>query len=183
MCDMRQGISRIKYILAAILAGLILAGCGVPEEYLSDIPITEAPEASREPNAAETSPTAVVAAMDSIAEDGVYDSRDDVALYIVTYGHLPDNYITKKEAKALGWEGGSLKEYAPDKCIGGDYFGNYEGLLPEDDDYRECDIGTLGKKSRGAKRIIYSDDGDVYYTEDHYESFTQLYEEYERVYD
>ena len=106
--------------------------------------------------------------------DGTYDSKDDVALYLYTYGHLPNNYITKKQAKELGWSGGSLKEYAPGKCIGGDYFGNYEELLP-DADYHECDIGTLGKKSRGAKRIIWDDDGNIYYTSDHYESFEKLY--------
>ncbi len=112
----------------------------------------------------------------SLNEDGVYTTKEDVALYIHTYGRLPQNFITKKEAKKLGWSGGSLEEYAPGMCIGGDYFGNYEGLLPEDNNYRECDIDTLGKKSRGAKRIIYSDDGYIYYTEDHYESFELLYE-------
>lgn len=114
---------------------------------------------------------------DLIDYDGVYDSKDEVALYIYTYGELPSNYITKKEAKALGWSGGSLEDYAPGKCIGGDYFGNYEGILPEDHEYHECDIGTLGKKSRGSKRIIYSEDGLIYYTKDHYESFTLLYGE------
>lgn len=111
-----------------------------------------------------------------IDEYGIYDSKDEVALYIVTYDKLPSNYITKKEAKKLGWSGGSLDSYAPGKCIGGDYFGNYEGNLPEDTKYHECDIDTLGKKSRGAKRIVYSDDGYVYYTEDHYETFELLYE-------
>ncbi len=112
----------------------------------------------------------------SIAEDGTYTSKDDVALYIHTYGKLPSNFITKKKAKKLGWSGGSLEEYAPGKSIGGDYFGNYEGLLPTDKDYRECDIDTLGKAKRGAKRIIYSDDGYIYYTGDHYETFELLYE-------
>ncbi|SEF79117.1 ribonuclease [Butyrivibrio sp. Su6] len=111
-----------------------------------------------------------------IDEYGIYDSKDEVALYIVTYDKLPSNYITKKEAKKLGWSGGSLESYAPGKCIGGDYFGNYEGNLPEDTEYHECDIDTLGKKSRGAKRIVYSDDGYIYYTEDHYETFELLYE-------
>ncbi|WP_292194408.1 ribonuclease domain-containing protein [Butyrivibrio sp.] len=111
-----------------------------------------------------------------IDEFGIYDSKDEVALYIVTYDKLPSNYITKKEAKKLGWSGGSLESYAPGKCIGGDYFGNYEGNLPEDTKYHECDIDTLGKKSRGAKRIVYSDDGYIYYTEDHYETFELLYE-------
>lgn len=107
-------------------------------------------------------------------EDAYYYDKDNVALYIVTYHKLPSNYITKKEAQALGWEGGPLEPYAPDMAIGGDHFGNYEGLLPEDADYHECDIDTKGKK-RGAKRIIYSDDWAVYYTDDHYETFTQLY--------
>ena len=113
----------------------------------------------------------------AIDEDGWYDSKDEVALYIHTYGHLPDNYITKKEAQKLGWPGGSLEPYAPGKSIGGDYFGNYEGVLPKvkGSSYRECEIGTAGRKSRGAKRIIFSDDGRIYYTDDHYESFTQLY--------
>ncbi len=112
----------------------------------------------------------------TIDEDGIYDSKEDVALYLHIYDKLPSNYITKKEAKKLGWSGGSVEDYAPGMCIGGDYFGNYERLLPEDQDYHECDIGTLGKSSRGAKRIIYSDEGYIYYTEDHYESFELLYE-------
>ena len=112
-------------------------------------------------------------------EDAYYYEKDQVAAYIHQFGHLPDNYITKKEAQKLGWTGGSLKGYADDKCIGGDRFGNREGLLPEKQGrvYYECDIDTLGKKKRGAKRIIYSNDGLIYYTDDHYESFTLLYGE------
>ncbi len=112
-------------------------------------------------------------------ENGSYTSRDDVALYIHTYGHLPQNFITKKEARELGWSGGSVEDYAPGKCIGGDHFGNYEGLLPDKPgrSYTECDIDTLGKSGRGARRIIFSNDGLIYYTEDHYESFTLLYGE------
>ena len=87
---------------------------------------------------------------------------------------LPGNFITKKDAQALGWNGGSLEPYAPGKSIGGDRFGNYEGLLP-DGRYKECDIDTKGKKSRGSKRIVFDDKGNIYYTGDHYESFTQLY--------
>ena len=110
-------------------------------------------------------------------EDGVYDSKDDVALYIATYGHLPSNYITKNEAEKEGWSGGSLEKYCPGKCIGGDRFGNREGLLPKASgrSYTECDIDTLGANSRGAKRIVFSNDGLIYYTDDHYESFTLLY--------
>lgn len=112
----------------------------------------------------------------SIDEDGIYDQKDDVALYIVTFHKLPSNYMTKKEARKYGWEGGALSTVIEDKCIGGDEYGNYESILPEiDGTYYECDIDTLGKQKRGAKRIIYSDSYDIYYTDDHYESFTQLY--------
>jgi guanyl-specific ribonuclease Sa len=118
-------------------------------------------------------------AASAIDENGSYTSKEDVALYLDTYGRLPDNFITKNEARELGWEGGGLESFAPGKCIGGDRFGNYEGLLPKADGrkYTECDIDTLGKDSRGAKRIVFSNDGLIYYTEDHYESFELLYGE------
>ncbi|MBQ1342333.1 MAG: ribonuclease [Erysipelotrichaceae bacterium] len=118
-------------------------------------------------------------AVSQIDEDGVYDSKEDVALYIHTYNKLPSNYVTKGEARKAGWTGGSVEKYFPNCCIGGDSFANREGLLPKKSgrSYYECDIDTLGKKSRGDKRIIYSNDGLVYYTDDHYESFTLLYGE------
>ena len=112
-----------------------------------------------------------------VEEDGHYTSKEEVAAYIYQFGHLPDNFITKKEATKLGWNNkeGNLWEVAPGKSIGGDYFGNYEGLLPEEDnrDYFECDIDYEGGY-RNAKRIIYSNDGLIYYTEDHYESFEEI---------
>ncbi|MDD6825024.1 MAG: ribonuclease domain-containing protein [Oscillospiraceae bacterium] len=112
-----------------------------------------------------------------VDENGAYTTKQEVAFYIYTYGHLPSNFITKKEAESLGWSGGSLEPYAPGKCIGGNRFGNYEGLLPEKDGrkYTECDIDTLGAEKRGAKRIVFSNDGLIYYTEDHYETFELLY--------
>lgn len=111
-----------------------------------------------------------------IDEEGWYCGKEEVTLYLLTYGQLPLNYMTKKQAKALGWSGGSLEPYAPGMSIGGDRFGNYEGSLPEADgrQYTECDIDTQGAKKRGAKRIIFSNDGLIFYTEDHYETFTLL---------
>ncbi len=110
-----------------------------------------------------------------IEEEGCYTSKEEVALYLMKYGMLPGNYITKKEAQSMGWEGGALDSYAPGKSIGGDYFGNYEGSLPEADgrSYQECDIDS-GPDGRGAKRIVFSNDGLIFYTEDHYETFTLL---------
>ena len=140
----------------------------------SSSPTSSSTESSSTASSAESSAESAV-----IDENGSYTSKDDVALYIHVYGHLPSNFITKKEAEKLGWSGGSLESYAPGKCIGGDRFGNYEGLLPKKTgrSYTECDIDTLGKKSRGAKRIVFSNDGLIYYTDDHYASFELLYGE------
>lgn len=121
--------------------------------------------------------TLIVMTEPQLDENGTYTSKEDVALYIHLYGRLPKNFITKAEARKLGWEGGSLEPYAPGMCIGGDRFGNYEELLPTDRSYFECDIDTLGARSRGAKRIVFSDDGLIYYTDDHYETFELLYGE------
>ena len=107
-----------------------------------------------------------------------YTGKDEVALYIYGFECLPDNFITKKEAQSLGWSSskGNLDKAAPGKSIGGDRFGNYEGLLPKEKNrqYYECDINYEGGY-RQAERIIYSNDGLVYYTQDHYNSFEQLY--------
>lgn len=125
--------------------------------------------------------TALDVAIEVIDEDGHYTSKEDVALYLHTYGKLPSNFITKKEAENLGWkkkdgEAGQLHIVAPGMSIGGSSFGNYEGLLPEKKGrkYFECDINYV-KGNRGAERLVYSNDGLIFYTGDHYESFEQLY--------
>lgn len=115
-----------------------------------------------------------------ILEEEEYSSKEEVAEYIYLYGHLPPNYITKSEAQELGWVAskGNLWKVAPGMSIGGDRFGNREGLLPsaKGRKYFECDIDFDGKYRNG-KRIVYSNDGLIYYTEDHYESFELLYGE------
>lgn len=150
---------------------------------------TSSPNASSRPTAAPSTPKAETPAASApssnaapeeeqlLPEDGSYTTKEDVSLYLVQYGHLPSNFITKKEAQKAGWSGGSLEKILPGKCIGGDRFGNYEGLLPaaKGRTWTECDINTLGAKSRGPERIVFSNDGLIYYTGDHYDSFTQLY--------
>ena len=97
-------------------------------------------------------------------------------LYIEEYGHLPDNFITKNEARDMGWSGGSVERYFKGGAIGGDRFGNYEGLLPKAKgrSYTECDLNTKGKSKRGAERLVFSNDGLYFYTNDHYETFDEV---------
>ena len=101
----------------------------------------------------------------------------EVADYIFEHGELPERFITKREAEKLGWDSSEnyVSDVAPGKAIGGDRFGNYEGLLPDKigRTWYEADVlYTSGK--RGAERIVYSNDGLVYYTADHYVSFTEV---------
>lgn len=119
----------------------------------------------------------VDAAEYDVEESGWYDSMEEVAVYLTFFEELPGNYMTKKEAQALGWESrkGNLWDVAEGCSIGGDRFGNYEGLLPDAKGrkWTECDIDFDGG-FRGGERIVFSNDGLIYYTDDHYESFDEI---------
>ena len=187
----------MKRTLALLFAALLLllSSCALPLSYetlglgenesgeIADLPdLVLLPDES-EPETPDPAPSPEAEPEPDepalLDEDGTYTTKDDVALYIHQYGHLPSNFITKSEAEKLGWPGGYLEPYAPGKCIGGTYFSNAEGKLPKKKGryYTECDIDTLGKKSRGARRIVFSNDGLIYYTPDHYETFELLYGE------
>ena len=174
---MKKWFSKWALALMATLMVLTgLAGCSSKDvETALDVAI-EVIEVVESLEAMETEDEAAV-----IDEDGHYTSKEEVALYLYTYGKLPSNFITKKEAENLGWkkkdgEAGQLHVVAPGMSIGGSSFGNYEGLLPEKKGrkYFECDINYV-KGNRGAERLVYSNDGLIFYTGDHYESFEQLY--------
>lgn len=144
-----------------VLIGFFLTACGIiatPEEI-------DTPTDNNETTAAQV----------EVVEGKAYDTAEEVAMYLDQYGELPANYLTKAEARELGWVAseGNLWDVAPGASIGGDYFGNFEGLLPEEGEYREADIEYDGGH-RNAKRLVYSDDGDYFYTNDHYESFEAL---------
>ena len=145
-------------LAAAILAaGLLLRAGG---ESRSAAPPPSAPPAAA-----------------AVQRDGEYTGRDDVAAYVRRFGGaLPRNFITKAQARALGWQGGPLEPFAPGKSIGGDRFGNYERRLPPPRTgfYKECDIDTRGRP-RGVKRLVFTQDGRrIYYTQDHYETFEEI---------
>lgn len=170
-------------LLAAVLLLRSVFGVDVTslltQESGYTAPETAAPAVNTETGPAEEPPAWSEADLTRPDEDGVYTGAEEVCAYLVAYGHLPSNYITKSEAQAAGWPGGGLDDYCPGKCIGGDRFGNREGILPKaaGRQYYECDINTLHASSRGAERLVYSNDGLIYYTDDHYESFTLLYGE------
>ncbi len=181
---MRNIQTRIFALLLAVLLLLGLTGCGeavidltenvfsepgssetaVPEETPDEPELPDAPEA--DPGTSDS----------AVTEGAYYYDLEHVVLYLDRYGVLPDNYITKDEARALGWEGGSVENYLDGAAIGGDRFGNREGLLPKaaGRSYTECDIDTDGQSSRSAKRLVFSNDGLYFYTEDHYETFDEL---------
>lgn len=114
----------------------------------------------------------------SVTKDGTYTDKEHVALYIHLYGHVPSNYVTKTKARKAGWVNteGNLWDVLPGKSIGGGGFNNDDGTLPDAPgrEWFECDIDYDGGY-RNEKRIVYSDDGLVFYTGDHYKTFEQLY--------
>ena len=184
-------MNRIKRIFAFLLAvvwALAFTACGDLDlgallDALDDQPqpsATATAEPTAPPDAQPPAETETPETAPAVSEDGWYNSKEEVALYLHLYGHLPGNYVTKEEAQAKGWTGGSVERYTGEgTAIGGDYFGNREGHLPKAQGrtYTECDIDTVGGADRGAKRLVFSNDGLIYYTEDHYNTFELLYGE------
>ena len=145
-----------RALLPLLMVALLITGCSSTSPTGTDTDSGSAPQ---------------------ITENGTYTSKEDVALYIHTYQKLPTNFITKKEAQKLGWDSqkGNLDKVAKGKSIGGDRFRNYDKKLPEAKGrtWKECDINYEGGY-RGSERIIYSSDGMIYYTNDHYNSFKEI---------
>ena len=186
-------------LILCLLTAALLAACSVPdlleavdqaEEYLAsqeesqteESAAAESPAAENTADESQSEPASAAEPGEAtVSENGRYSDPVSVALYLHTYGHLPDNYLTKSEAEALGWSNslGNLWDVAPGCSIGGDRFGNREGMLPQKKgrSYTECDIDATGKRSRGANRIVFSNDGLIYYTDDHYQTFTLLFGE------
>ena len=208
MCFAMKIKQRVSLLLVLALMLGLLSGCGLvsPASYpeapvqnveftlVEDTPTPEAPAEAPAPAPAlpgetalpEESPEPAASAPEeppaqepSLDEDGTYTTKEDLALYLHLYGHLPSNFVTKKEARAAGWTGGSVEAFFPGMCIGGDYYGDYEGNLPKAKgrSWHECDVNTLGRRGRGAERIVWSNDGLIYYTGDHYETWELLYGE------
>ena len=112
-----------------------------------------------------------------VEKNGYYSTMEEVSVYLAQYGRLPGNYLTKRDAQALGWDNsrGNLWQVAYGCSIGGDRYGNYEGRVPDarGRSWKECDIDYDGGY-RGPKRIVFSSDGLIYYTGNHYKSFDEV---------
>lgn len=160
-------MKKLYLFLCTLLTFLVLlTACGGPNPNKAE---------GAEGQAQSTQSSSVKATL-TVKEGQAYTDKDHVAAYIYQYGHLPPNYISKKDAQALGWKDkGSLDTIAPGKSIGGDRFGNYQKQLPhkEGRTWKEADIDYI-KGNRNGKRLIYSNDGLIYYTDDHYKTFKEV---------
>ncbi len=163
----RLCLARAVLALVTALALMLLPGCAPGGSSVAS-PSTAQSQAA----------TSVQRASDAPDEDGSYTAPDEVALYLHIYGHLPVNFITKGKARGAGWvpSKGNLDKVCPGMSIGGDRFYNDENQLPDAQGrtWTECDVNYHGG-SRGAERVVFSNDGLIYYTADHYRSFTRLY--------
>ncbi|MBP1917777.1 ribonuclease domain-containing protein [Youngiibacter multivorans] len=158
-------------LLVLMLMTMTISGCASQTEPSNGTTPTKVTVPSKE-----TVPSKTEEA--KIKEEGHYYTKNDVAEYIHLYGKLPENFITKNEAEDLGWVAskGNLWEVSDKLVIGGDKFGNREGLLPKASGrvWYECDVNYEGG-FRGDDRIVFSNDGLIYFTSDHYASFKKLY--------
>ena len=171
-----MGMRRNKIIrLFVILLAAIL--------LLSSCTASALETAKKNKNKNKTTATPVVtetptAVPEVTATPGPMDEAQKLADYIFEHGELPENFITKKEAQARGWQDQYryVGDIEPGLCIGGDYFGNYERKLPvvKGRKYYEADCFYHGGPRNGY-RIVYSTDGHVWYSEDHYENFVELF--------
>ncbi|UEC21424.1 ribonuclease domain-containing protein [Clostridium septicum] len=110
----------------------------------------------------------------------VTELGNDVVESLRTTGKLPSEYITEQEALNAGWKRGkALNNYAPGKKYGGDIFKNDTKVLPDAQGrvWYEADVGldyTRGRNNNPGYRILYSNDGLIYGTYDHYESVFKI---------
>ena len=151
----------MKRLICCIVALLVALAAAVPLAACTDV-------AQPQPGAHDV----------TVVESGEYTDKDSVAEYVHLYGHLPGNYVSKTKARNAGWVNteGNLWDVLPGKSIGGSEFYDDDDQLPDAPGRRwtECDIDYTGGY-RNSKRLVFSNDGLIYFTNDHYKTFERLY--------
>ena len=163
----------------AFLFSVFLVACSTPTVSSDDSDEIERISSNSEKTTSSSS-VATKSIYEAVEESGLYTTRDSVAAYLCKFDKLPSNYVGKNEGKSL-YESKTGKTFEKwnfnpwttiGVMIGGDVFDNREGLLPSGS-YHEADV-DYSAKNRGTKRLIYQSDCVIYYTADHYETFSKL---------
>ena len=105
------------------------------------------------------------------------DGENGADFWLAHYGKLPDYYISKEELYALGWKGSkTISSKAPGKMVFGGVYNNDDGHLPSalGRIWYEADINYY-KGRRNQHRILFSNDGLIFVTYDHYQTFYEIY--------
>jgi len=154
--------------LVLLLAAVLLLGYFWCKHRSSDVPAPPDAPATRQtpPQTQNETPGTV----DALTKETV------VVPYVKKNGRLPAYYITKQEARQQGWIAaeGNLCEVLPGRAIGGDHFSNREKTLPAKSGRKwfEADINYHCGR-RNADRLLFSNDGLVFVTKDHYKTFEE----------
>lgn len=166
---MRNFLKTATAFIAVFAFALTITGCGDADDFDTASGHSENGITQNERHSG---------ALGSVSESKEYSTKDEVALYIHSFGHLPANYVSKTKARRAGWVNtdGNLWDVLPGMSIGGSDYYNDDGLLPDERGrtWKECDVNYEGGY-RGPERLVYSNDGLIYYTPDHYRTFEQLY--------
>ncbi|MBQ8145790.1 MAG: ribonuclease [Clostridia bacterium] len=97
--------------------------------------------------------------------------------HLKTFQKLPDYYVSREDAEDAGWVNwrGNLDKVLPGKMIGGSIYQNRDGKLPTTGGriWYEADINYDGGY-RNNDRILYSNDGLIFVTYDHYKTFYEI---------
>lgn len=106
-----------------------------------------------------------------------FDGINGIDVLLLSGNPLPQQYVTKAQAKKAGWKPAllNLRSVISNGTIGGDIYKNLEEKLPSAQGriWYEADINYTGG-ARNSSRILYSNDGLVFVTYDHYLTFNQI---------
>ena len=105
------------------------------------------------------------------------DGTGGADIWLKVLGKLPQNYISYQDAIKAGWKKkkGNLNKVAPGKMLAKGGYKNRNGHLPEKSGriWYEADINYKWGY-RGKDRILYSNDGLIFVTYDHYKTFIEI---------